>query len=114
MNAYCKYNAIGIIPYRPVNGGHLARPFGTSTARLERAKGTQFEIKHSAADLKIIERVEELSKKHGKTMSQIALAWAAKKFTSPIVGISSVARLDSNLIGGVERTDEEATYLEEL
>ncbi|KAG2039331.1 hypothetical protein BDR03DRAFT_1009238 [Suillus americanus] len=46
-------------------------------------------------------------------MSQIALAWVASKVSSPIVGISSIQRLQESVIEEIELTPEEIKYLEE-
>lgn len=113
MLAYCKHNGIGVIPWAPLASGLLARPAGTETARLNSIKGTAFEKKVSSADATIIKRVEELAEKKNSKMSQIALAWVASKVSSPIVGISSVQRLQESIIEGIELTPEEIKYLEE-
>lgn len=48
-------------------------------------------------------------------MSQIVLAWILKRVTSPIIGFSSIERLEEALSArGKELTDEEERYLEEL
>ena len=66
-------------------------------------------------DAEIIGRVEELAKKKGWTMSQIALAWINKRISSPIIGFSSVGRMDEALEArGKELTKEEEDYLGEL
>ncbi|EMD33851.1 hypothetical protein CERSUDRAFT_117380 [Gelatoporia subvermispora B] len=113
MLQYCKYHGIGVIPWAPLAAGHLARPFGTSTTRADSAKGTPFAPKFRDSEKEIINRVEELAKKKGVKMGQIALAWAGLKVTSPIVGVSSVERLDEAIVKGVTLTDEEVQYLEE-
>lgn len=48
-------------------------------------------------------------------MSHVALAWINKRISSPIIGFSSVERLDE-LIGvrGKTLTEEEEKYLEEF
>ncbi|KAJ7873969.1 NADP-dependent oxidoreductase domain-containing protein [Mycena leptocephala] len=114
MIPYCKAHGIGIIPWGPLAAGALARPLGVETTRSNSAKGTAFESKYSDTDKTIIGRVEELAKKKGCTMSQIALTWVQMKIDSPIVGISSVERLDQSIIKDVELTAEEVKYLEEL
>ncbi|KAG1727523.1 NADP-dependent oxidoreductase domain-containing protein [Suillus lakei] len=101
MLAYCNYNGIGVIPWAPLAAGILARP------------GTVLENKVTDEDATIINRVEELSKKKNCKMSQIALAWVASKVSSPIVGVSSIQRLQESIIEGIELTPEEITYLEE-
>ncbi|TFK62212.1 Aldo/keto reductase [Pluteus cervinus] len=113
MLAYCKYNGIGVIPWSPLAGGALARPLGVETARTEFIKGTPLETKHSDADITTINRVKELAEKHGKKMSQVAIAWASTKITSPIVGVSSVVRLEESLTKGFTLSEEEVKYLEE-
>ncbi|KAG2095901.1 Aldo keto reductase [Suillus discolor] len=99
MLAYCKYNGIGVIPY-------------ALSMRHNSTKGTVLERKVTSADVTIINRVEELSKKKNCKMSQIALAWVASKASSPIVGISSIHRLQESIIDGIELTPEEIKYLE--
>ena len=66
------------------------------------------------ADVKIIGRVEELAKKKGWKMSQVAMAWTKPRVSSPIIGFSSVERMEE-LIGviGDRLTEEEERYLEE-
>ncbi|KAG2140411.1 NADP-dependent oxidoreductase domain-containing protein [Suillus cothurnatus] len=101
------YNGIGVIPWAPLASGLLARPVGTETTR------TSLEKKVTSVDAIIINRVEEVAKKKNCKMSQIALAWVASKVSSPIVGISSVQRLQESIIEEVELTPEEIKYLEE-
>jgi aryl-alcohol dehydrogenase-like predicted oxidoreductase len=47
-------------------------------------------------------------------MGQVALAWIGGKVTSPIVGCSSIKRLEEAIIPGKKLTDEEIKHLEEL
>jgi aryl-alcohol dehydrogenase-like predicted oxidoreductase len=113
MLAYCKFNGIGVIPWAPLAAGDLARPFGTvsDSARRLASKGTPDE--NSEADKAIIGRVQELAEKRGWKMSQVALAWISTKVASPIVGVSSVQRLEESLTTGLELDENEIKYLEE-
>jgi len=80
------------------------------TARLENAKPSDI----PEADVAIINRVEELAKRKNWSMSQVALAWTNRRIASPVVGFSSVERIDEAL--GYENrllTTEEERYLEE-
>ncbi len=134
MIPYCSYKGIGVIAYGPLLGGVLARPLSAETTRRSEAtKGTPFERKLRDSDIKIVERVEELAKKKGWTMSEVALAWVSAKITGPIVGANKVSvPLSSILLGGrcnggnvqLERinsivttgktlTEDEIKYLEE-
>jgi aryl-alcohol dehydrogenase-like predicted oxidoreductase len=48
-------------------------------------------------------------------MSQVALAWINKRISSPIIGFSSVDRIDEAIeVRGKTLTEEEEKYLEEL
>jgi aryl-alcohol dehydrogenase-like predicted oxidoreductase len=59
--------------------------------------------------------VQEIAEKRGWKMSHVALAWINKRIASPIIGFSSVERMDEALeIRGKELTAEEEKYLEEL
>jgi aryl-alcohol dehydrogenase-like predicted oxidoreductase len=58
--------------------------------------------------------VEEVAKKKNWTMSQVALAWVNRRVASPIVGFSSVERIDEALgCGDRSLTLEEEAYLED-
>ena len=59
--------------------------------------------------------MQELAEKKGWKMSHVALAWINKRITSPIIGFSSVERIDETLgARGKTLTEEEEKYLEEL
>ncbi|KAL0569303.1 hypothetical protein V5O48_012667 [Marasmius crinis-equi] len=116
MHAYCNFNGIGIIPWGPLDSGLLTRPTNSSVdhTRLDSMKGTPWEPKMREAEFAIIQRVEEIAKKRGVPMAQVALAWITLKVTSPIIGTSSVERLEENIVpSGFTLTEEEAKYLEE-
>ena len=91
MNAYCDYHGVELIPWGPLHAGDLARPLASQgTSRSDSVKGTPFERKFSESDEEIVKRVEEIAKKKGWKMSQVAVVWSKSKVSSPIVGISSV------------------------
>ncbi|KKY25760.1 putative aldo-keto reductase [Diplodia seriata] len=114
MNPFCKESGVGLIPWSPLFRGVLARPLDTpETDRAKAMKNHPFHIV-TDADHQIVGRVEELAKKKDWAMSQVALAWIVQKGTVPIVGFSSVERLDEAVkVKGKELTDEEIKYLEE-
>lgn len=67
-----------------------------------------------AADKKIIERVEEIAKKHSVSMACIATSWCIKKGVCPIIGMSSKERIDEAVQNvHFKLSDEDAKYLEE-
>ncbi|KAL1678021.1 NADP-dependent oxidoreductase domain-containing protein [Schizophyllum commune] len=112
MIPYCKYHGIGLIPWAPLAGGLLARPLGSNeTPRLRSTSHYGIRKQHEV-DTEIIKRVEEVAKKRGWAMSQVALAWVSRTVSSPIVGFNSIKRVDQGIVDGA-LTDEEAEYLEE-
>ena len=99
MNKYCDATGVGLIPWAPLCRGHLARPpsqFG-STIRSEGEKKNAQSSGQSESDLEIIKRVQEIAEKRGWKMSHVALAWINKRISSPIIGFSSVERIDEAL-----------------
>ena len=90
MIPYCKAHGIGLIPWSPLHQGDLAKPLSESSSRRAYTKGTILDFGISDIDKAIISRVEEVAKKKGWKMSDVALAWIDAKVTSPIVGCSTV------------------------
>ncbi|KAJ3341595.1 hypothetical protein HDU93_004497 [Gonapodya sp. JEL0774] len=63
----------------------------------------------------IINRVDELSKKHKQTMSSVALAWSLSKdfVTAPIVGVSKKKYIDDAVRAvGLKLSPEEVKYID--
>lgn len=116
MNKFCHETGVGLIPWAPLYRGFLARPSGAAaTDREETLKSNPMFTSTTDVDVKIIKRVEELAQKKGWKMSQVALAWVIQKGTIPIVGFSSVARIEEAAgVKGKTLTDDEIKYLEEL
>ncbi|KAI0180104.1 aldo/keto reductase [Hypoxylon sp. FL1284] len=118
MNRFCRDTGVGLLPWAPLCRGHLARPpaeFGsTERSRLEKdaSPGSHGTVE---PDLSIIARVQEIAARRGWPMSHVALAWISRRVASPIIGFSSIARIDEALAArGKFLTDEEEVYLEEL
>ena len=110
MNKFCDETGVGLIPWGPLNSGHLARP-SKDQQTTTRAKGKVL----SQHDIAIIDRVEEVASKKGCKMSQVALAWINERVASPISGFSTVERMDEALAANeIKLTEEEEKYLEEL
>ena len=112
MNPYCDFTGVGLVPWGPLAAGQLARPVNETKSTLRSQSG---QGGNSLQNDEITGRVEELAKKKGWKMSQVALAWINKRVSSPIVGFSTVERLDEALEArGKTLTDEEEKCLQEL
>lgn len=112
MNKFCHETGVGLIPWAPLYRGHLAREPSVETVRSKTSSPMFGEVK--GADVDIIKRVEELAGKKKWKMSHVALAWTIQKGTIPIVGFSSLKRLDEAIdVRGKTLTEDEMKYLEE-
>ncbi|KAJ6582382.1 aryl-alcohol dehydrogenase, partial [Mycena capillaripes] len=113
----CKHFGVGIIPWYPLARGMLTRPLAVQK-NTARGTGDPFVDRYNslggAAD--IINRVEEVAKKRGVSMAQVALAWSLGKegVTSPIIGTTSIQKIiDCISAVHLQLAPEEMKYLEE-
>lgn len=116
MIPFCKEENIALTPYSALAGGRLAKYRGETSKRLEEDSYAKFKYdKTFELDQLIIDRVVELSKKYGVSMTEISLAWLLTKVTSPIVGATKVSQVEG-MVKAVDLTlsDEDISYLEEL
>lgn len=122
MIPFCQTNylsKVGIIPWSPLARGVLARSLGAvSKNSREKLDQERFKILGldalSEADQEIIQRVEKVAKDHNVSMAVVATAWVIGKGFNPIVGLSSVKRVDDILQAlKFKLTKEEEKFLEE-
>ncbi|KAK0457463.1 aryl-alcohol dehydrogenase [Desarmillaria tabescens] len=110
-----KHFGVGSIPWSPLARGMLTRPIQQETKRTETDLWATIYKAGDATEI-IIKRVEEIAKRRGISMAQVAVAYSMGKegISAPIVGTTSLANLE-DLIGaiGVALTEEEVKYLEE-
>ncbi|EIW54279.1 Aldo/keto reductase [Trametes versicolor FP-101664 SS1] len=109
-----KMFSVGSFPWLPPARGLLSRPNDASSKRgdtdpiLARYK--------TEANLQVVDRVEELAKKKGVKMAQVALAWIFAKpgVSAPIIGTTNLSNLEE-LLGAldIKLSEEEVKYLEE-
>ncbi|KAJ6577294.1 Aldo/keto reductase [Mycena capillaripes] len=99
-----RHFGVGSIPWSPLARGLLTRPYATKPERTMRQATDELSgnayLTLGSGNKAVLERVEELAKKHGATMAQISLAWVISKteVTAPVVGSSSIEKL-KDLIG---------------
>ncbi|EIW80654.1 Aldo keto reductase [Coniophora puteana RWD-64-598 SS2] len=109
-----KMFGVGAIPWSPLSRGLLAKPVGASSLRADTDKVLGYFTRGAYEE--IINRVEEISKKRGISMAQVATAWLLSKpgVTAPIVGSTKLENL-KDIVGAldVQLTEDEVKYLEE-
>ncbi|KAG8707396.1 hypothetical protein FRC08_000515 [Ceratobasidium sp. 394] len=109
-----KHFGVGIIPWSPLARGFLTKPLDTKSTRSETDRWRHHYATSHPGNIEIVKRVEEIAKKHGVTMAQIATAWSLTKVTAPIVGTTNLKNLEE-LAAAVHITlsDEDIKALEE-
>ncbi|KAL5336807.1 NADP-dependent oxidoreductase domain-containing protein [Aspergillus crustosus] len=118
MIPYCHDAGIGLIPWSPLARGLLARPWKSAPTLRESTDGALnvlLKNRETEADREIVGRVEEVAKKRGVSMAQVAIAWSlSQKSENPILGLGSKERIDEAVEAVKARlSEEEKKYLEE-
>lgn len=113
MHPYCRHAGIGIIPWSPLAQGKLARPWNESSFRND---SNPFSSMFAApSDKAIVDKVEEVAKKLGVSMAQVATAWSLTKGVNPILGLQSEKRIDEAVGAlGVTLGEEDVKALEDV
>ena len=102
-------------PYSALAGGRLSKHHGETSKRLQEDSYARLKYDTTAAqDSIIIDRVAELAKKNGVSMTEVSLAWLLTKVTSPVVGATKLYHVEGAVKAvALSLTAEEIAYLEE-
>ncbi|MGO7393162.1 aldo/keto reductase [Rhizobium ruizarguesonis] len=114
MLPLCDDQGIAVLPWSPLAGGKLTRPWGTETKRAttDRYNKSMYE---KTGDRDVVEAVEALAKASKTSMAQVAMAWVLQKpvVTSPIVGVSKMSHLEDAIAAvDLELTADDVKALE--
>ena len=115
MMPLCQDRKIAVVPWSPLAAGRCARPWGQQTARSQIDDVSPMVWTTPEQDKKVVDALEEVSKKNGHTMAQNALAWMLSKpyVTAPIVGTTSVKHVEEAVSAlDIKLSDEEIKALE--
>jgi L-glyceraldehyde 3-phosphate reductase len=112
---------IGCIVYSPLAQGQLTDrylagiPSGARASKTERVWLTPDDIKEN---LPKVEKLNELAKRRGQSLAQLAIAWVLRKpaVTSALIGASSVKQLENNLaaLNNLKFRDDELDEIESI
>lgn len=116
----CSRDRIGVIPYSPLQGGFLTGKYGRGKQIPKGSRGEKNErvrawLKDDRA-LDLLDRLEDVSKSHGWTMIQGALAWMLTNqvITSAIIGADNIGQLNDSLkAAGCRLSQDEKKLLDE-
>lgn len=116
MILYCQDQGIGLLPWSPLSRGLLTRPWAEMGTRESHDVATKLliRVRQTEADAEIVKRVEEVAKKKGISMAQVATAWSlSHRYMCPALGLNSRERIDEAVAAvHVQLSDEEIAYLE--
>ena len=115
MMPLCQDRKIAVVPWSPLAGGRCARPWGVQTERSKIDDVSPMVWATPEQDKKVVDALEEVSKKNGNSMAQNALAWMLSKpyVTAPIVGSTSPKHLEEAVKAlDIKLSDEEIKALE--
>jgi aryl-alcohol dehydrogenase-like predicted oxidoreductase len=116
MLPLCRADGIGVIPWSPLGGGKLTRPWGERTDRSTTDRYNKSMYDEDAPDEQaVVQAVADLAQARGVSMAQVALAWVMRQpgVTAPIVGASKMRHVEDALAAAaLVLSDEEAARLE--
>lgn len=115
MVPYCRAENIALTPYSSLAGGRLSRLPGETTRRLREDSYAHTKYDATAQqDGVIIERVAELARTRGVTMTEVSLAWLLSKVTAPVMGATKFEHIDGAVHAvDLKLTAQETAWLEE-
>jgi aryl-alcohol dehydrogenase-like predicted oxidoreductase len=114
MLPLCRADGIGVIPWSPLGGGKVTRPWGERTSRSTTDRWNKL-MYDSERDKPIVAAVEQVAKARGVPMAQVAMAWVLQVpgVTAPIVGVSKTSQVDDAIAAvGLKLTEDEVKALE--
>ena len=113
------HEGVGSIPWSPLAGGRVTRPWGegsTQRAEVGPALDTYGRPLFLDSDRAIVEAVERIAEARAVPMAQVAMAWVLKNpvVSAPIVGATKPHHLSDAVAAlDIELTAEEIDSLEE-
>jgi aryl-alcohol dehydrogenase-like predicted oxidoreductase len=98
----CEELGIGFVPFSPLGAGFLTGKIDATTQLAPgdfRAMSPRFADDARAANMALVDLLQQLARRKEATPAQIALAWlmAQKPWIVPIPGTTKLARLEENL-----------------
>jgi aryl-alcohol dehydrogenase-like predicted oxidoreductase len=114
MLPLCRADGVGVIPWSPLGGGKVTRPWGERTSRSTTDRWNKL-MYDSERDKPIVAAVEQVAKARGVPMAQVAMAWVLQVpgVTAPIVGVSKTSQVDDAIAAvGLKLTEDEVKALE--
>jgi aryl-alcohol dehydrogenase-like predicted oxidoreductase len=103
LEALCRENEIGVIPYFALASGFLTGKYRSEADMAGRARGGRVARYLDELGFGILAALDAVAAEHGATLAQVALAWlmARPGLTAPIASATATEQLDE-LVASVE------------
>jgi len=119
---YCLHAGIGVIVYSPMASGLLTGAMTRErAAKLPnddwRSSSPEFQEPKLSHNLAIVERLQEVGRRHGRSAGEVAIAWTLRNpaVTGAIVGARNARQADGIMRAGELRlSDKEVSEIEEV
>ena len=114
LSELCETYGLGVIPYSPLAAGFLTGKYRRDNTSVESARAGGISRYFTDENWALLDRLDALAARLGKTVSQLALAWQLSQpvITSPIIGPRSIEQLQDNLgAAGLRLSEEEMKEL---
>jgi aryl-alcohol dehydrogenase-like predicted oxidoreductase len=112
----CREEGVGVLPWSPLSGGFLSGKYRRDNPNPEGARRTNFQFPaiDEARGFDAVDALDEIARKKGVTVPQVALAWLLGQpgVTSIIIGANKMSQLEDNLkAADLELSAEEVEQL---
>lgn len=112
---YCRNNNIGVIVYSPLASGLFTNKMSKEWASKlpdddwRSRNNPHFQEPEFSKNLKLNEKLKVIADRHGKTISDLAIAWTLRRpeITSAIVGARNPKQIEQNLSAANWELDDE-------
>jgi aryl-alcohol dehydrogenase-like predicted oxidoreductase len=123
LEAVCRENHLGVIPYFSLASGFLTGKYRSEKDLENHSRGSRVQKYLNPRGLRILAALDDVAKQYDATPAQISLAWLLAKpvITAPIASATSVPQLDE-LMGAtrikldaaaVQKLDKASAYTED-
>jgi aryl-alcohol dehydrogenase-like predicted oxidoreductase len=124
ISELCLYEGLGLTAWGPLGGGFLSgkyqpgdKPEAGRLSMMPEETEEAWQRRSNERNWDILQAVDEISKAHQVSHSQIALAWLMRQpaVSSVILGVRTLAQLDDNLAAGqVSLAEQELERLSQI
>lgn len=95
----CRHHGLGVMPYSPLACGFLTGKYRRGVDVQSIRAGEVRELYANDRGFAVIDELEKIGRRHGKSVAQTAFAWMLTNpvVTAPIIGANNVAQLNESL-----------------